>query len=214
MNSNGRNRTVSTILSTLIALVVICCVSCSEQAKLPSTEIVLLGPQNEQGWVHVGEGGFNFADGVVTSYGGHGVLVYTKRAFSDFRLKLEFKQDTLKADSGVFLRIPYPKGEEWLHGARNWYQVELGPVMNGSNQGMAAIDNLAVPIDDVPVKPAGQWNDMEVSCIGRDYKVYLNGQLVTTFTGDDRSKGYIGVQNHDKTSIAHFRNIRVVQVQP
>lgn len=207
-------RTVSIILSTLIALAVIYCGGCCEQAKLPSKEIVLLGPQSQQGWVHIGEGGFNFTDGVVTSYGGHGILVYTKRAFSDFRVKLEFKQDTLKADSGIFLRIPYPKGQDWLHGASSWYQVELGPVMNNSNQGMAAIDNLAVPIDNVPAKPAGQWNDMEVSCIGRDYKVYLNGQLATTFTGDDRSKGYIGVQNHDKTSIVHFRNIRVVQVKP
>jgi len=214
MNGNARKRTVSTILSTLIVLAVICCVSCSEQVKLSSKGIVLLGPQNEQDWVHIGGGGFKFADGVVTSFGGRGVLVYTQSAFGDFRLKLEFKQETLEADSGVFVRLPYPHGDKWLDDAPNWYQVELGPVMNGSNQGMAAIDNLATPIDDVPVKPAGRWNDMEVSCIGREYNIYLNGQLVTTFTGDGARRGYIGLQNHDKTSIVHFRNIHVVEVQP
>ena len=207
-------RMVSTILSVPVVLAVIYCGGCGGQANFSSKEISLLGPQNQQGWVHIGGGGFKFANAVVTSYGGRGVMVYTKRAFSDFRLKLEFKQNTLKADSGIFVRLPYPKGENWLDGAPNWYQVELGPVMNGSNQGMAAIDNLAVPIDNVPVKPAGQWNDMEVSCIGSEHKVYLNGKLVTTFTDNRHLKGYIGLQNHDKTSIVHFRNIHVVQVQP
>lgn len=173
--------------------------------------ILLLGPGQAAGWVHVGGGGFTIADGVATSHGGRGVLAYVARPFADFVLTLQFRQESSKADSGVYVRFPGLAGD--ADRANEGYQVEIGPVMNGSNQGLAAIDNFATPIDDVPVRPLGQWNDLAIACVGQQYAVRLNGKLVTTFTGDRAVSGYVGLQNHDPTSIVHFRNVRVVPLQ-
>ena len=83
-----------------------------------------------------------------------------------------------------------------------------------SNQGMCAIDNFAAPAGDVPARPPGKWNDLEIKAIGQQYSVRLNGRHVTTFTGSRALSGYIGLQNHDPTSVVHFRDIRVVELEP
>lgn len=175
-------------------------------------EAVLLGPGQTAGWAHLGGGGFTIADGVATSRGGRGVLAYLARPFADFVLTLQFRQESFKADSGVYVRFPNPQDD--ADRANEGYQVEIGPVMNGSNQGLAAIDNFATPIADVPVRPLGQWNDLAIACVGQQYAVRLNGKLVTTFTGDRALSGYVGLQNHDPTSIVHFRTVRAVVLKP
>jgi hypothetical protein len=173
-------------------------------------EAVLLDASHTSGWQHVGEGGFHVVGGVATSYGGRGALVYLARPFGDFTLSLQFRQNRPAADSGVFVRFPHPRGDATVPAAKG-YQVEIGPVMNGSNQGLCAIDNLAAPIDDVPVRPPGEWNDLEITCSGRTVRVRLNGTETTTFTGHCERRGYVGLQNHDPTSIVAFRNVRVVE---
>jgi hypothetical protein len=173
----------------------------------------LLDPAHARGWKHVGDGGFRIEGGVATTWGGRGVLYYAEREFADFALTLEFMQESQGADSGVFVRFPDPRGDPAVPPEKG-YQVEIGPVTNGTNQGMAALDNVAAPIDDVPARPAGQWNALEVRCAGQSYTVILNGRTVTTYTGDRALRGHIGLQNHDGGSIVHFRNVRVQELGP
>lgn len=146
--------------------------------------IVLLGPGRETGWEHIGGGGFKIENGVATSHGGRGVLV----------------------------RFPDP-GDNGDAPAATGYQVEIYKVINDSNQGMGAIDNFAKPIDNVPAKPAGEWNTFEITCRGQRYRVELNGEQVTTFKGDRALEGYIGLQNHDPESIVQFRNVRIAELE-
>ena len=48
-------------------------------------------------------------------------------------------------------------------------------------------------------------------CIGHDYSVRINGQLVTTWTDlAQRSlAGHIGLQNYNDGKTVRFRNLRV-----
>ena len=171
----------------------------------------LLGPENAKAWKHLGGGGFKIKDGVATSHGGKGVLVYEAKPFADFILVVEFKQDKADADSGVLVRFPDPKGDANAP-ATLGYQVEIFKVIEDSNQGMAAIDNCAKPVNNVPAKKPGEWNQFEITCIGQHYLVRLNGVLTTVFHGDRALKGYIGLQNHDPKSIVHFRNVRILEL--
>ena len=168
----------------------------------------LLNGNNLDGWEHVGGGGFRIQDGVATTYGGRGALVYRRGIFGDFVLRLEFKQDREGADSGVFVRFPDPDGDAGIPASKG-YQVEIYKVMPGSNQGTGAIDNVAAPSAPVPVRPPGKWNRLEVTCRGQTYLVRINGKLVTRHTGDRALSGLIGLQNHDPASTVHFRNVRV-----
>lgn len=182
---------------------------CSHLNPWANAETVLLGAGQTEGWTHVGDGGFDVdpLTGVVTSHGGTGALVYIERPFADFTLHVQFKQNNHECDSGVFVRSPFPEGE--YQPMREGYQIEIGPVRNDSKQGMAAIDNIAAPINNVPLKPAGQWNDLKITCIGQHYTIALNGVPTTSYTGDIADEGYIGLQNHDPGSIVQFRDLRI-----
>jgi hypothetical protein len=175
--------------------------------------IDLLDADHAGGWKHIGGGGFKIEGGQAATYGGRGVLYFAARPFADFLLTLEFMQESQEADSGVFVRFPDPGGDPAVP-AEKGYQVEIGPVLNGTNQGLGAIDNVATPINDVPARPAGQWNTLQVRCVGQSYAVSLNGRTVTRHTGDRSLRGYVGLQNHDGGSIVHFRNIRIRELGP
>ena len=69
-------------------------------------------------------------------------------------------------------------------------------------------------------KPAGQWNDFEITVNGQDYIVNLNGDEVAKFTNTDPNRGkpsavgapsFIGLQSHFGSRVA-FRNIRYKQL--
>ena len=67
------------------------------------------------------------------------------------------------------------------------------------------------------LKPAGEWNDVEVVCNGRQVQVTLNGKQIIDTNLDDHGdlkdrlhQGYIGVQNH-RTGVA-FKNIRLKEL--
>ena len=60
-------------------------------------------------------------------------------------------------------------------------------------------------------RTVNQWNEFEMACIGHDYSVRINGQLVTTWTDSEQrsSTGHIGLQNYNDGKTVRFRNLRV-----
>ena len=59
------------------------------------------------------------------------------------------------------------------------------------------------------------WNAMDIESRNEMIRVKLNGHLVSQYAGEKgRSKtGPIGLQLHDKTSLAMFRNIRIKEIK-
>jgi hypothetical protein len=59
--------------------------------------------------------------------------------------------------------------------------------------------------------PLGQWNSFEMVCVGHDYSVRINGEVVTTWsdTKQRSPSGYIGLQNYNDGKTVRFRNLRV-----
>ena len=57
-------------------------------------------------------------------------------------------------------------------------------------------------------------NDFEMVCLGHDYSVRVNGQLVTTWTDlAQRSlAGHIGLQNYNDGKTVRFRMLRVKEL--
>ena len=61
---------------------------------------------------------------------------------------------------------------------------------------------------EVPTKPVGEWNAMEITAIGQKYTVKINGKIVCQYTGNRAVEGYIGLQNHGHDEVS-FRNMRI-----
>jgi hypothetical protein len=68
-----------------------------------------------------------------------------------------------------------------------------------------------------PAHPAGEWNDVEITCAGTRVAIVLNGERIidvdlsadAALRGRPR-EGYIGLQNHH--SPVRFRNVRIKEL--
>ena len=165
------------------------------------------------GWQEAGPGGFNVVDGMLQSFGGMGLLWYTKKEFGDFILKVDWKVLHFSDNSGVFVRFPDPGNDPWS-AVNNGYEVQIDDV--GAPDGnmirkTGAIFDFAAPTK-VASNPVGDWNFYEIHAVGQAYRVILNGDDVTDFTGSRSTTGYVGLQNHDDTSTVTFRNIRIMEL--
>jgi len=163
------------------------------------------------GWQEAGPGGFNVVDGMLQSFGGMGLLWYTKKQFGDFILKVDWKELNFSDNSGVFVRFPDPGNDPWV-AVNNGYEIQIDNV--GAPDGnplykTGAIFNFQAPTT-VASNPVGEWNFYEIHVVGQNYTVILNGEQVTSFVGSRSTKGYVGLQNHDDTSTVTFRNVRIM----
>ena len=88
----------------------------------------------------------------------------TDRTFQDLRLHLEFNIDP-KSNSGVYLR--------------GRYEIQLvdDPQLTTESHGMGALYSRIAPALDA-TKPAGEWQTLDVTFVGRRLTVQLNGKTI------------------------------------
>jgi len=179
------------------------------------------------GWQMAGAGGFNIISGnVLQSFGGLGLLWYTREEFGDFELTLDWRVFKADGNSGVFIRFPALNssnpGTDWQLAVSRGYEIQIddsgfNPDTNtpgdplhqtGSIYAIQARSSLAS-------KPTGQWNGYRITAKADKINVWLNGtQVITNFVVDGvrPPKGHIGLQNHAGVtgpSVVEFRNIQV-----
>lgn len=166
------------------------------------------------GWAQAGPGGFTVVDGTLQSYGGMGLLWYTKRKFSDFILRCEWKEAHWKDNSGVFVRFPDPGDDPWV-AVNNGYEVQIdnyGAPNGDPLYQTGGIFNFQAPTE-VASDPVGEWNQYQIQAVGQEYTVTLNGvKVVPAFQGSRGTTGYVGLQNHDDTSTVAFRNVSIKEL--
>jgi hypothetical protein len=178
------------------------------------------------GWTLVnGKGrGYVVEDGsIVCPVDGGGNLL-TEEQFSDFILRFEFKL-TDGANNGIGIRAPlegdiaYTGMEiQVLDHDSPRYQGKLKPAQyHGSIYDV-------VPAKTGFLKKTGEWNEEEISAIGRRIKVTLNGHVIVDADLDDvkdpavlkrhpglaRTAGHIGFLGHNTR--VEFRDIRIKPV--
>jgi hypothetical protein len=86
-------------------------------------------------------------------------------------------------------------------------------VGTGGKNSTGAVYN-AKPAAELASKPVGKWNKYEITVVGQNITVKLNGKVVNEFSGDKKtSRGFIGLQNHDDKTKVSFRNIKIKPIQ-
>lgn len=153
---------------------------------------------------------------------GSGGNLYTKKEYSDFNFRFEFKL-TPGANNGLGIRAP-------LEGDAAYEGMELQILDNTAD----IYKNLhkyqyhgsvygTIPSKRGFLKPVGQWNQEEVIVKGPKIQVILNGTLILDgditearkhgamdgkkHPGLQRTTGHIGFLGHGST--VYFRNIRI-----
>ena len=174
--------------------------------------IDLFAPAELGNWKQCGSGSLVIRDGIGTSSftdrGFYGVTWYARRTFKDFIWKTEFRATQQQFNSGLRLRFPDP-GSNPRNVSDNGYEVTIGdPGAGDTAIFLTGSIQRAQAATASPLKPLGEWNTLEVEVVGQSYTVTLNGQVVTRFTGDKQTQGYIGIENHTRGPV-QFRNVRI-----
>jgi len=157
---------------------------------------------------------FYVEDGVFHTRGASDHWLMTDRMYDNFVLRLEYRIGA-GSNSGILIWAPIPGRP-----SKAGFEVQLlddagqPPKINGSG----SLYNVVAPTVNAQ-KPAGEWNEVEITCDDPHLKVKLNGQMAQDVNLDQfpetqghRRRGYIGLQDH-----AHkvaFRNVRIQPLLP
>ncbi len=199
------------------------CVADDAADKSEPKFVTLYNGKDLKGW-EVQEGDISAwkADGEMLSClkKGGGWLRSAKK-YSDFVLKLEYRLPP-GGNSGVGLRFP-DKGNPAFDGIEIQILDDDDPqykdIIEAQHTGSLYYEAAA---KQGAAKPDGEWNSYEITCLGRQVKVVLNGKVIndvdldkyTTSHGKDHSAladrpeyGRVGMQSHDTR--VDFRNIQI-----
>ncbi len=190
----------------------------------PRGFVSLFNGVNLEGWGEVGAPCWSVQDGVIvcSGLGESSGWLRSNRMYRNFILRLEYRISP-GGNSGIFLRAPH-------YGRSSRLGMELQIQDDGasppSNTCTSAVYSVVTPRLN-PAKPAGEWNQVEITLKDRHLRVVWNGRLVHDIDLDDPALsanlprthllyrrpnwGYIGLQNH--RSLVEFRNIFIQELQ-
>lgn len=166
-------------------------------------------------------------DGALNPHKCGGYMLVHKEPRDNFILSLDFKLSP-KCNSGIFLRTFSLKPRPGKDVGFNGLEVALDDTTTAGYHDAGALYDLVKPTKNA-LKPAEEWNRMEITCDKSQITVELNGEKVTEtdlakftepFKRPDGSahkfdiafkdhplKGYIGLQDHG--SPCWFKNIKL-----
>jgi hypothetical protein len=161
-----------------------------------------------------------------------GLLYYQPNQYKSFILRLEWKAFSIRANSGVFLRIPNPAGrslDDPFYASCTEIQIdETGKnfvatrtpqsVFGGFREKTGAIYTLAPATQGASkvvrprFTPDGPWNVYEITVQDDLIVVVLNGVEVSraNISSPQLKEGYLALQCH--TEIVQFRKIRIKEL--
>ena len=197
------------------------CVSTQTDAEF----VPLFDGKTLSGWRLVGKTGegYGVKDGVIHCARGGGGNLLSDKEYADFILRLEFKLET-GSNNGVGIRAP-------LEGDATFLGMEIQILDDNAPQyaDLRPAQYCGSIYDVVParrgaLKKAGEWNEEEITCVGRQVKVRLNGQVIVDANLNDitdpkilanhpgvlRQTGRIGFLGHNE--YVEFRNIRIKEL--
>ena len=212
--------------------------ACSSNQNQSKTESLLNG-QDLSGW-HIDVPAmdsnpdtlnpFIVRDGMIVSLGDPRGHLITDSVYSNYRLEVEYRFPGKPGNCGVLvyastpraLSNMFPKSLEVQMFHENagdfWCIVEditvpdmearRGPKENwGGTAGKARhIKNLT----DGSEKPLGEWNTMFIECVGRELKVWVNGDMVNYGYDCTADKGQIALQAEG--SEVEFRKVELTPI--
>jgi hypothetical protein len=157
---------------------------------------------------------------------GHYMLVHTQQ-WSNFTLSLDFKIGP-RCNSGIFVRTYSLTPRSGKDVGFNGLEIAIDDTKGAGFHDTGAIYDLVKPSQNA-MKPAGEWNHIEITCDKNLISVTLNGEKVTQADlslfdrpnkrpdgsehkfdiafKDHPRKGYIGLQDHG--SPCWFKNIKL-----
>lgn len=163
--------------------------------------ILLFDGKTPEGWVNLKS--TNVEDGTINPFKSGNYVTYAKEKYADFILSCDFKVSK-GCNSGIFIRTGDPKDPVQTG-------IEIQVLDSAGKEKMSkhdcgAIYDLVAPTKN-PMKPAGEWNHMEITCDKSRIKVALNGETVAEADLDqwtEAGKSLDGTKNKFTKALKNF----------
>ena len=230
------------LLHPACRLLVVLCLVASERIDAADNE--LTPAERNAGWQLLFDGrtfdGWMTSDGkpsrrpieqsAINPHRSGAYMMVHKRMWTDFRLKLDFKISP-KCNSGIFFRTSTLKKLGGRDVGFNGLEIAIDDTRTAGYHDTGALYDLAKPTRNA-MRPAGEWNQLELTCRGQLVRVVLNGTRVletdldrfdkkhTRPDGtrhkfpfaykDHPRRGHIGLQDHG--SDCWFKNIKLLDL--
>ena len=143
----------------------------SEQEKKDGWTLLFDG-KSPEGWVNLKPA--NIEEGCINPNKSGNYVTFTKERYGNFVLACDFKISK-GCNSGIFIRTDNPK-DPVQTGIEIQVYDTAGKEKPGRNDG-GAIYDLVAPSKNA-MKPAGEWNHIEITCDKSKIKVALNGEAI------------------------------------
>ncbi|HEV8068398.1 MAG TPA: DUF1080 domain-containing protein [Planctomycetaceae bacterium] len=175
------------------------------------------------GWSVIGAGAgedWLVRDGCLVCQGKHHSWLRSSREYGDFRLVLEY-QVAEGANSGVYVHVPADGNHHRERSSRPPAGFEIQILDDHASryaglkdyQYSASLYDIAGALPRVS-KPAGEWNTLEIQCVGLHVSVIHNGVRVVDARPERfpllalrNRQGYLGLQSHN--GVVRFRNLKI-----
>jgi hypothetical protein len=144
--------------------------------------------------------------------GGHDMLL-TEKEYGDAIFHVEFRYTRIEGKSGYNSGI-------YVRNSRDgsiWHQAQIGDASGGYLFGETAVDGkpkfftFANDVKDPRVKPAGQWNTIEITARGNTLTLWVNGAVTCRYEHCGQAKGHIGLEGEGYR--IEFRNVKVKELK-
>lgn len=194
----------------------------SEQEKKDGWSLLFDG-KSPEGWTNLKSA--NVEDGCINPFKSGNYVTFAKERYADFILACDFKVSA-GCNSGIFVRTSDAKDP-----VQTGIEIQIFDSAGKdkpSKHDCGAIYDL-VPPSKNPMKPANEWNHIEITCDKNKIKVALNGEVIAEMDLDQWSQagknpdgsankftkalkdfsreGLLGFQDHGKA--AWFKNIKL-----
>jgi hypothetical protein len=145
--------------------------------------------------------------------GGHDMLL-TEKEYGDAVFHFEFRYTKVEGKTG------YNSGA-YVRNSKDgaiWHQAQFGDGKDGflfgetpTADGKKKFFSLAKQVTDPRVKPAGEWNTMEVTARGRTLTLWVNGAVTCQFNECAAEQGHLGLEGEGYR--IEFRNLKVKELK-
>jgi hypothetical protein len=138
-------------------------------------------------------------EGVIKVTGGGSPHLASTKEYGDFEFRFEWRAMSPKYNSGLFIR----SGKQVRANQINLASGSEGNFIGGKLAGAKPVPSLQ--------KPAGEWNDWRVRCVGDKVTFHCNSELAWEGTGLAAKSGYLGLQAEGAP--LEFRNLRILEIK-
>jgi hypothetical protein len=177
--------------------------------------VELFNGKDLDGWVALHGGEWLVEDGAIVGRNGtgwstdpekSGSWLRSKKEYSDFVWEFEYAINE-RGNSGVFLRSALAKNPAFTgHEMQILDDHGRQPAVWSTG---ALYDVAAAKVN--PSKPAGEWNTVRIETTGPRIQIRHNGNDIVDHVSDRRTRGFVGLQNHDERAVVRFRNLRLTE---